>query len=123
MRTGPKVRFSVRRNLPRTGLNRTSATLCITRPGQWQPRLRPWYRRTSAPFRPAIPGIALHCPLHVPREARLPYEWQEPFPAEDEAKELLGFDEATLRSALLGPKLVVFVPKPGVGKRLVRDRN
>jgi len=88
-------------------------------------RLRPWYRRTSALFRLSLasPRCPLAGGLHVPREARLPYERQEPFPAEDEAKELLGVDEATLGSALLGPKLVVFVPKQGVGKRLVRDRN
>ena len=59
--------------------------------------------------------------LHVPSEGQLPYERQEPFPAEDRAEDLLGVDEATLGRALLGSKFVVLVPELGVGKRLVRD--
>ena len=59
--------------------------------------------------------------LHVPGEGQLPYERQEPFPAEDRAKDLLGVDEAALGGALLGPKFVVLVSELGVGKRLVGD--
>ena len=61
--------------------------------------------------------------LHVPSEGQLPYERQEPLPAEDRAEDLFGVDEATPGSALLGPKFVVLVPELGVGKRLVRDGN
>ena len=61
--------------------------------------------------------------LHVSSEGQLPYEWQEPLPAEDRTKDLLQVDKAALGSTLLGPKFVILEPKLGVGKRLVRDGN
>jgi len=61
--------------------------------------------------------------LHVSSEGQLPYERQEPLPAEDRTKDLLRVDEAALGGALLGPEFVILVPKLGVGKRLVRDGN
>jgi hypothetical protein len=43
----------------------------------------------------------LESSLHVAGKGQLPYEWQEPFTAEDGAKDLLGVDEAAFGSALL----------------------
>lgn len=57
--------------------------------------------------------------LHVSGKGQLPYEWQEPFPAEDRAEDLFRINEATLRSALLRSEFIILVPELRVGKRLV----
>ncbi len=48
--------------------------------------------------------------LHVSGEGQVPYEWQESFPAKDRAKDLFRVHEATLRCAVLGSELIIFVP-------------
>ena len=59
--------------------------------------------------------------LHVLREADVPDDGHEAFPAEDSPEDLLGVDEAAVGRALLGPELVVLAPEGGVGEGLIRD--
>lgn len=57
--------------------------------------------------------------LHVPCQADLPNDRQEPLPAKYCTEHFLGIDVPALGRALFGPELVVFLAEVGVGEGLV----